>query len=357
MANLYDTLGVSKSATQDELKTAYRTLARKHHPDANPDNPEAEERFKEVSHAYDVLGDSAKRAEYDAEQANPFRARGAGAAGGAGAGRAGFGDFADLFGQVFNRGGGGPVERRGADVEVEVRISFDQAMQGAQVPIAIDKRETCAQCQGSGARPGTTSVICPECRGRGVKGRNVGGFSLNQPCPRCGGAGTIVEDPCPACAGVGSRPERKRYQVKIPAGARDGTKVRLRGKGQAGPPGGDPGDLYVITRVEPSGRFERRGDDLVLDVPITFAEAAMGAKVQIPTLNGNVKLTVPAGTSDGRQLRVPGKGAPVLNQDRHGDLIARLRITVPEALTKPQREALERFANLDKRDPRAGLFS
>lgn len=359
--DLYDTLGVTKSATQDEIKSAYRKLAREHHPDANPGDAAAEDRFKEISQAYDVLGDPEKRSRYDAERANPF----ARAGGGGGTGPDGFApdfDISDLFGAMGgmfrNRGRGpGAGPQRGEDIQVEVGISFDQAMSGAQVPIAVDKREVCSQCQGSGARPGSGSSLCTTCNGRGVVGRGLGGFALQQTCPTCGGAGTVIEDPCPKCGGAGAVQERKRYNVRVPAGAKDGTRIRLRGKGNAGPRGGEPGDLFVVTRVEPSPVFTRQGDDLVIEVPVTFAEAALGAKVQIPTIDGPIKLTVPPASQNGRSLRVTGKGAPVMNQDRRGDLIARLRIVVPDKLTKPQREALERFANLDKRDPREALFS
>jgi molecular chaperone DnaJ len=368
--DLYETLGVSKTATADEIRKAYRALARKHHPDANPDDPKAEERFKEISHAHDVLSDSEKRKEYDAQASmfsQGFRPGGGGTAGGDG-GFGGFGDFADLFGSIFrNRGNaGGPGGAagapprspgvRGADVEVEVNISFDQAMAGLQLPISVDKRETCATCRGSGAKAGTSPRLCPECNGRGVVGRDLGSFALSEPCPRCGGNGTVVDEPCPTCGGAGSVDARKRYNVKIPAGAKDGTKIRLRGKGEAGVGGGPAGDLIVITRVAPSPRYTRRGDDLELEVPVTFAEAAMGAKVEIPTLEGPVSLSVPPGSQTGRRLRVRGKGAPRLKGEGRGDLIARLRVDVPRDLTNPQREALERFAELAPGNPRETLF-
>jgi molecular chaperone DnaJ len=356
LTDLYETLGVSKSATQDEVKAAYRKLARESHPDANPDDPKAEERFKEISHAYDVLGDTDKRAAYDAQRANPF----AKAGGGPGGGFSGTFDMSDLFeafGDRFGQGPGG-APARGEDIQVEVRISFDQAMHGAQVPIAVDKREACSQCRGSGAQPGSESSLCPDCDGRGMVGRGLGPFQMQQPCRRCSGRGMVIDAPCQTCAGAGSKDERKRYTVKIPAGAKDGTKVRMPRKGNAGPPGTDPGDLFVVTRVEPSPVFTREGNNLAIDVPITFAEAALGAKIEIPTVDGKVKLTVPPGSQDGRALRVPGKGAPILNGGgAHGDLIARLRVIVPDKLSARQREALEKFANLDQRDPRAPLFA
>jgi len=360
--DLYEVLGVSKTADTEEIKKAYRQLARKHHPDANPDDPKAEERFKEISHAHDVLADPEKRRQYDASR-TMFGAGGRPTGdGGAATGFGGFGDFADLFGSLFrNRGGGAAGARaasqRGADVEVQVSVSFDQAMSGVQLPVAVELRDVCQSCQGSGAKPGTQPKLCPECNGRGVRGRDLGAFALSEPCPRCGGNGTVVEDPCGTCGGAGTVSRQKRYNVKIPAGAKDGTKVRLRGKGEAGLRGGPSGDLIVIVRVAPSSRFGRQGDDLTLEVPVSFAEAALGAKVEIPTIDGSISLTVPPGSESGRALRVRSKGAPRLNGAGRGDLIARLRVVVPEELTKPQREALERFANLDKRNPRERLFT
>jgi molecular chaperone DnaJ len=366
--DLYETLGVSKTANDVEIRKAYRSLARKYHPDANPDDPKAEERFKEISHAHDVLSDPKKRREYDAQRtmfSQGFRPRGGnrGTEAQDGAGFGGFGDFADMFGSLFrNRGGTqqrgqtGSAALRGSDVDVEVNISFDQAMAGLQLPISVDAREACGTCKGSGAKAGTSPRLCPECNGRGVVGRDLGSFAMSEPCPRCGGNGTVVDEPCATCGGAGTVTRHKRYNVKIPAGAKDGTKIRLRGRGEPGLRGGPAGDLLVTTRVAPSLRYTRRGDDLELEVPVTFVEAAMGAKVQIPTLEGAVSLTVPPGSQNGRRLRVRGKGAPRLNAEGRGDLIARLRVDVPTELNASQREALERFADLDTDDPREALF-
>jgi molecular chaperone DnaJ len=355
--DLYAALGVSATASDEEIKKAYRKLARKHHPDANPDDPRAEERFKEISHAYDVLSDPEKRRAYDRGPA--FFGNGP-RPGGAAGGTGGLGDFADLFSSIFRsgaRGGRTSQPLRGADVEVPVSVSFEQAMRGVQLPVTVEKRNPCATCKGSGAKPGTAPRLCPECNGRGVRGRDLGAFALSEPCPRCGGNGTVVEQPCETCGGGGTQIGEQRIRVKIPPGVKDGTKIRLRGKGEAGVRGGPPGDLIVVTRVTPSTVYARQGDDLVLEVPVTFAEATLGAKVEIPTIDGPISLTVPAGSESGKSLRVRGKGAPRLSGGGRGDLIAKFRVEVPKDLTKTQREALQRFANLDRRNPRESLFS
>ena len=366
MDDLYATLGVSKTASADEIKKAYRKLARVHHPDANAGDPKAEERFKEISHAHDVLSDPEKRREYDARAAFGGRRPNGGPSGaGAGAG-GGFGDFADMFSTIFRGGRGGAAgsaagpgstAQKGADVEVEVNLSFDQAMAGAQVPVSVETPVACADCGGSGAKPGTNPRLCPECKGRGVRGRDLGSFAFSEPCPRCGGNGTVIDDPCPTCAGAGTTSTRSQIKVKIPAGVKDGTRIRVKGRGQAGSRGGPAGDLYVVTRVAPSRLFTRKGDDLVINVPVTFAEAALGAQVEVPTLDGRVKLTVPPGSPDGRSLRIGGQGAPRLKGGGRGDLIATLRLDVPRELSAKQRDALENYAKIDARDPRETLFS
>ena len=335
MDDLYATLGVSRTASADDIKKAYRKLARENHPDRNPGDAKAEERFKEISHAHDVLSDTDKRAEYDA------RLR---------------------FGGRAPNGGGArtteePSARRGADVEVEVNLNFEQAMRGAHVPVSVETPVACQDCGGSGAKPGTNPRLCPECKGRGVRGRDVGSFAFSEPCPRCGGNGTVIDDPCPTCGGSGRTSTRQQIKVRIPAGVKDGTKIRLKGKGQAGLRGGPAGDLQVVTRVAPSRLYTRQGDDLVINVPVTFAEAALGAQVEVPTLDGRVKLRVPAGSADGRSLRIGGQGAPRLKGEGRGDLIAKLRVEVPRELSDAQRKALEKFAKLDDRDPRETLFS
>jgi molecular chaperone DnaJ len=345
---LYDVLGVKKGASQDEIKKAYRKLAREHHPDKNPGNAEAEARFKEVQTAYDVLKDPDKRKQYDT-----FGANGARMGGGAGPGDFNFnyagnfdlGDLSDLFGGLFGRARGGTQQRergqRGADVEATVNLSFEDSLKGVQVQVPVELETACSECHGSGAKPGTSPKICPECNGRGVVSESQGLFALSQPCPRCRGNGTVIEDPCPKCKGSGRERRTKRYTVKIPAGAKDGTRIRLKGKGEAGFGGAPAGDLYVVTHVAESPIYERRGADLIVNVPVSYADAALGATIEVPTPEGPVSLKVPAGSEDGKLLRIRGRGAPKLSGGGKGDVLARLRIEVPKRLNKKQRELLE----------------
>ena len=241
-----------------------------------------------------------------------------------------------------------------------MQISFPDSLRGATVKVPVDKANPCTTCRGSGAAPGTSPTICPVCKGRGVTSESQGFFAMSQPCGRCGGAGTVIDDPCPTCHGSGRLRSTKTYQVRVPAGVRDGTRIKVRGKGEAGPRGGEPGDLYVVTRVAPSPLFHRRGDDLVLDVPVTFSEAALGGQVELPTPDGGtVRVKVPAGSTDGKTLRVKGRGAPKLNGGGTGDLLARVRIAVPGKLSKQEREALEKLSKIERSDhgdPREKLF-
>ena len=345
--DLYEALGVSKTASQDEIKKAYRRLARKHHPDANPGDAAAEERFKEVQQAYDVLSDPEKRKQYDRFGSENGRG-----------GPAGFnfstenfdlgdlGDLGDIFSGLFGGRGGRAQQQqqrgqRGRDLEVEVNLSFEDSLHGVETKIPVQLETACRECNGSGAKPGTAPILCPECKGRGVVSQSQGLFALSQPCPRCRGNGTVIEDPCAKCRGTGRERRTKRYTVKIPAGVKDGSRIRLRGKGEAGYGGAEAGDLFVITRVQPSKVFTRRGDDLVVDVPVVFSAASLGAEVQVPTPDGNVKVKVKPGTVDGTLLRVKGKGAPKLKGHGRGDVLARVKLTVPKKLTKKQRELLE----------------
>src|SRR3954447_4324285 len=337
----YESLGVSKNATQDEIKKAYRKLVREVHPDRNPGS---EERFKEVQGAYDVLSDPDKRKQYDRHGTTNGRP------GGFGSGTTyDFADFdlGDIFGGLFNRGGRAQQQQqrgqRGNDVEVEVRVSFEDALKGAQVMIPVQLELACHTCHGTGAAPGTAPVKCPQCDGSGVVATSQGLFALQQPCPRCRGMGSIVETPCATCHGSGRERRTKRYTVTIPAGVRDGTRIKLKGKGEAGFGGAPAGDLYVVTRVEPSKVYERRGDDLVVAVPVSFPTAALGGTVEVPTPGGPVSLKIPAGTEDGKLLRIKGRGAPRLKGDGQGDVLARVRIEVPKRVNKKQRELLKQL--------------
>ncbi len=343
---LYDTLGVPKNASQDEIKKAYRKLARKHHPDANAGDKGAEERFKEIQHAYDVLSDTEKRKAYDRFGAQNGRA----APGGANVdfGNIDFGDLGDLFGGLFgNRGPGGRPQQRqplkGNDVEAEVHLSFEDSLRGVEAKVPVELMTACAQCGGTGAQPGTAPVICPECNGRGVKVESQGLFALSQPCPRCRGNGTVIEQPCPQCKGSGRERRIKTYTVKIKPGVKDGTRIRLKGKGEAGSHGGPAGDLIVLTRVTASPTYERRGDDLVVQVPVSYATAALGGSVEVPTPEGPVSLKIPAGSEDGKLLRIKGRGAPKLSGSGQGDVLARVRIEVPKRVSKKERELLEQL--------------
>ncbi len=341
--DLYAVLGVAKNASKEEIKKAYRKLAREFHPDRNPGDAEAEARFKEVQTAYDVLSDADKRKQYDAFGSADGRGGFQGATFNFDDFDFGNVDLGDLFGGIFGRGRGARQERgrRGNDVEVQVNLSFEDSLKGIETKIPVELETACSECGGSGAQPGTSPTVCPECKGRGVVAESQGFFALSQPCPRCRGNGTVIEQPCPKCRGTGRERRTKRYTVKIPAGVKDGTRIRLKGKGEAGYGGGEAGDLYVVTRVAESTVFTRKGNDLIVDVPVPFADAALGATVDVPTPDGQVSVKIPAGSQDGKLLRVRGRGAPKLKGGGRGDLLARLRIEVPKRLNKKQRELLE----------------
>ena len=339
--SLYDALGVSKTASQDEIKKAYRKLARESHPDANQGDAAAEERFKEIQGAYDVLSDPEKRKQYDTFGSADGRA---GFPGGGGNFNFDFGDISDLFGgfgDIFGRGQSRQRAGRGADLQAEISLSFEDSLRGVETQIPVEAEAACRECGGSGGQPGSAPKVCPECKGRGVVSQSQGLFALSQPCPRCRGNGTVIEDPCPRCRGTGRERRTKRYTVKIPAGVKDGSKIRLRGKGEAGYGVAEAGDLFVITRVEPSKTFTRRGDDLIVDVPVALSQASLGAEIKVPTPDGPVTVKVKPGTLDGTLLRVKGKGAPRLKGSSRGDVLARVKLTVPKKLTKKQRELME----------------
>jgi molecular chaperone DnaJ len=360
-SDYYRLLGVDKKASQEEIKKAYRKLARKYHPDTNKDAG-AEERFKEISEAYDVLGDPEKRKRYD---------RGGGVFGGAGpfggntqtAGNADFGSFSDILSGIFNttaRGGARtkPAAERGRDLETTVTLSFDQAVEGAQVPVSVSTHTPCTTCRGTGAKPGTSPVVCPLCNGRGVESQGQGLFSITRPCARCGGAGTVIETPCPTCQGQGRLRELKKYRVNIPPGVKDGSRIRLPGKGEAGLRGGPSGDLFVVCSVIGSPVFRRKGDHLEVEVPITIAEAIGGADVEVPTLHGTKRLRVPGGTAHGTVQRLRGEGPPVLGKgpSHRGDIHYRFVIDVPKDLSAEQREAVEALSRTMNGNPRERIL-
>jgi molecular chaperone DnaJ len=367
----YKTLGVDKKATPEEIKKAYRKLARQYHPDRNPGDKDAEAKFKEISQAHDVLGDPEKRKQYDSGS-GPF-ATGAGPGGGFG----GFGNFdfdassmGDILSNLFGGSGGGEAGRggrqrtrpeRGADLEAQVSISFEQAVRGAQVPLQVPMRASCDTCHGTGAKPGTTPSVCPRCEGRGIETQGQGMFSISQPCSRCGGSGTIIEDPCPTCHGSGAVRTVKRLRVNIPAGVRDGSRIRLAGKGEAGRRGGPPGDLYLVTHVTSSPVFKRKGENFEVEVPLTVPEALTGAEVKVPTLAGSKTLRVAPGTAHGTIQRLRGEGPPKLNSGSppaKGDIHYRFVIDVPKELSEQQRQAVQALADsFNGADPRARLFA
>ncbi|MBA3300398.1 MAG: molecular chaperone DnaJ [Thermoleophilaceae bacterium] len=357
----YRALGVEKKASQEEIKKAYRKLARRWHPDRNSGDPKAEERFKEIQEAYDTVGDPESRKKFD---------QGGGIFGGGGfdpgsfrtgAPGGGFGGISDIFSDIFGGGGaaGGGRTRaeRGRDLEAEVHISFTQAMEGAQVPVSVSMSAPCPTCRGTGAAPGTTPEVCPSCSGRGVEAESQGVFSISQPCRECGGTGTRITDPCATCHGAGATRQVKRYKVNIPPGVREGSRVRLAGKGEPGQRGGPSGDLYVITRVAESPVFKRKGANLEVEVPITIVEAIRGDTIEVPTLSGRKRIRVPAGTQHGTIQRLRGEGPPKLGGGGRGDIHYRLAIDVPSSLDDKQQEAIDDLADaMNGADPRAGLF-
>ncbi|MEA2383686.1 MAG: molecular chaperone DnaJ [Solirubrobacteraceae bacterium] len=366
----YSVLGVDRKASADEIKKAYRKLARKYHPDRNPDDPSAEERFKEIQSAYDILGDPDKRKQYD-RGGMFFGSGGRPGTGGPTAGQGGFGGFeAGGFGDILSNLFGGAAKtgtgarrtqaERGVDLEAEVTISFDQALEGTQVPLSVAAPSRCETCHGTGARPGTEPKVCPRCQGRGLESQGQGLFSISQPCTRCHGAGTVIESPCPTCHGEGVVRTTKRYRVNIPPGVREGSRVRLAGKGEPGRNGGPSGDLFVMTHVQESPVFKRKGDNVEVEVPLTIPEAIRGAEVEVPTLHGSKRLRVPAGTHHGTVQRLRGEGPPKLgggSRAARGDIHYRFVIEVPGSLNPEQSEAVEKLSQVMNGNPRAKLFA
>jgi len=373
--DFYKVLGVPKDADAATIKKEYRKLARTFHPDANKGDAAAEERFKEISEAYDVLADPKRRKEYDEARAlfgnGGFRMPGAGTPGGGqggftfdigdlfGGAGGGSGGIGDVFGGLFgNRTAGRTTTaRRGADVESEITVAFRDAVEGVSLPLRLASEQACPSCHGTGGRGGAMPRQCPACHGTGSTSRNAGGFAFAEPCRECRGRGLVVDDPCPDCRGSGRAMGTRTLTVRIPAGVKDGQRIRIRGKGAPGERGGPAGDLYVVVHVAAHPRFGRKDDNLTLTVPVTFAEAALGTDIKVPTLEGTpVTLRLPPGTSNGRTFRVRGKGVTRRDGTR-GDLLVRVEVVVPANLDAKAREAVEAFRDATtSNDPRAGLF-
>lgn len=365
--DFYKILGVTERADEKELTKAYRKLARKYHPDANPNDTSAEEKFKEVSEAYDVLGDAERRQEYDELRkygarggigGNPFGAGGQGAGGGFSFDAGNLSDIlGDLFGGGGRRGSPGPGTgpRKGDDLEAELNLSFDDAVKGVTTSVHLTSDVACGTCKGSGSAPGSTPERCPQCDGRGVLDDDQGFFSLSQPCPSCSGRGRVITNPCPTCRASGIERKPRQVKVRIPAGVKDGQRIRLKGRGAPGRNNGPAGDLYVIVKVGGHSLFARSGNNLTIDVPITFAEATLGAKVKVPTLDGSsVTLKIPPATPTGKTFRVKGKGVP--STKKNGDLLVTVVVDVPAKLSDEQRSAVEALAAATETSPREHLL-
>ena len=351
----YEVLGIQTGASEDEIKKAYKKLARKYHPDMNPGDKEAEEKFKEVNEANEVLSDPEKKARYDQFGfAGVDPNYGAGAGGGAYGGGFDFGDLGDIFGSFFGGGFGGGQRRnpnapqRGESIRASVSVSFTEAAFGCEKSVTLERSEQCPTCKGNGCAPGTTPEICPDCHGTGtVQTRRqtpMGVFASNGPCRKCGGTGRLIHQPCPDCRGTGAVRKRKTIKVNIPAGIDHGQTISLRGQGNAGKNGGPAGDLLITVMVQPHELFRRDGVDVFCEAPITFAQAVLGAELEIPTIDGKVKYSIPEGTQTGTVFRLKGKGIPVLNGRGRGDQYVTVTIETPRNLNKEQREALRRFS-------------
>ena len=351
----YEILGVNRDASDDEIKKSYRKLAMKHHPDRNPDDKDAEARFKEVKEAYEMLSDSQKRAAYDAYGHAGVDASMGGGAGGAGQG--GFADaFGDIFGEIFGGGGGGGGRGgrsnvyRGADLRYNLEVSLEEAAHGTETRIRIPTMEDCETCHGSGAKPGTQPKTCPTCNGHGQVRMQQGFFSIQQTCPKCHGSGKVVTDPCGTCNGAGRTKKQKTLSVKIPAGVDEGDRIRLSGEGEAGVNGGPSGDLYVVIHIREHAVFTRDHNDLHCEMPISFTTAALGGEIEIPTLDGAAKIKIPAETQSGKAFRLRGKGIKGVRSNSYGDLLCHVVVETPVNLTARQRELLEELESINERD-------
>ncbi len=367
----YELLGVEKSATAEELKKAYRKKAVQFHPDKNPGNKEAEEMFKKVSHAYEVLTDADTRAAYDRYGPAAFEGGGGAPAGPRGAG-GGFHDPFDIFREVFGQqggrgggifeemfsGGGGEGGRDGADLRYDLELTLEEAARGMEKEISFRKNMTCERCTGTGAEPGTKRVTCPTCRGAGQIRRSGGIITFTQTCPTCGGAGTKIERPCSGCRGEGRVPKSTKLNVRIPPGVDTGSRLRSAGNGEAGLAGGQAGDLYIVLTVKEHELFERQGEDLFCEIPIKFTLAALGGPIEVPTLSGKASLKIPPATQSGTTFRLRGKGIPSLRGGAQGDQLVRVQVEVPTALSADQRRILEEFARVsgDANEPTSRSF-
>ena len=352
----YEALGVSKDASDEEIKKAYRKLARQYHPDRNPDDPEAEERFKEVQGAYDTLSDPEKRKAFD-QGGFGFGGFPPPGGGPGGFGGGGVGDFSDVLSSLFGRGRQPDVP--GRDLETEIALGFDQAINGTQVQVTVPMTGVCDTCHGSGAAPGTQPERCERCDGTGIDSESQGFFSIQQPCAACGGRGSVVEEPCPTCGGAGQAATTKRFKVNIPAGVHDGSRIRIAGKGEPSPTGGPAGDLYVVCRVAPSPIFSQRADgNLEVELPVSIVEAIRGTTVEVPTLSGTKRIRIPAGTKHGSVQRLRGEGPPRPGKGGRGDIHYKVALEVPTDLTDEQREAVDRLAEaMNGHDPRGRLLA
>ena len=346
----YDVLGVDKGAENNDIKRAYRKLAMKYHPDRNPDDEKAAESFREVTEAYEVLADEEKRARYDQYGFAGVDDQMGGFGSGGFQGSHAYQDFGDLFGNIFGEafggGGGGQANNQGSDLRYNLTISLEEAALGKEVELEIPKHESCDTCSGSGARPGTNPVPCSTCAGHGQvqMQMGMGGFAVRRTCPSCQGSGKKIESPCVTCGGTGRKKVKKNLKVKIPAGVYDGAQVRVGGEGEAGLNGGTSGDLFIVVRIKEHAIFERDGADLHCEMPITFPQATLGAEVDAPTLDGKVKIRIPAGTESGRVFRLRGHGVKDVRVRQAGDLFVRVQIAVPKKLTDNQKELLQAFA-------------
>jgi molecular chaperone DnaJ len=362
----YELLSVERTATDGEIKTAYRKVAMQFHPDRNPNNPEAEEKFKACSEAYQVLSDPEKRAAYDRYGHAAFNGSGSGFPGGGNPfqGQGDLGDiFGDLFGEMFNMGGGNrraTRQQRGRDLKFDMKLEFEEAVFGIEREITIRRAEACEDCRGTGSASGKQPETCQQCGGRGQIRSQQGFFSVARTCPVCGGTGTVIRTPCPACRGDSRVTREHNILVKVPAGVESETRIRYSGEGDAGRFGGPAGDFYVVLEVKPHKFFERDGDDLHCVIPISFPQAALGAELTLETLEGIESVKVPEGTQSGREIKLRGKGVPHLNSHGKGDLIVELRVQTPSKLSKPQKELLRQFAetvSVENTPHSRGLFS